>query len=117
MSRMKAFLKLARETLTMRERDELNDALYGAKGFDYIDHILKGLGFSRGPKMGKGRYHLRRGGEPIGNAFLKGDYQGMEVIPQEASEDVEEEETIEISWDAYHSSAAIYEEWERENER
>jgi hypothetical protein len=116
MSRLKAILKLARGTLTIAERLQLNEALSGAKGFDYINHILKGFGFSIGTKIRKNKFHLRRDGEPIGNAVLKGDYEGMQVFPQESIEEVEEDQP-KIPWDAYHSPGAIYDEWERRNEK
>lgn len=114
MSRLKAFLKLARETLTIRERHKLNDALYEAKGYDHIDSVLKELGFGRGTRIGKNTFHLRRDGEPIGNAVLKGDYQGMKVVPQ--IDEVEETVVSEVPWDAYYSSGALYDQWEREQE-
>ena len=116
MSRLASILKLARETLTKKEQWAIDDALYGARGYDYIDYILADLGFSRGPRFGKKKFHLRRGGEPIGNAYLSGDYDGMRVIPEAPPEEVEEPKPH-IPWDAYHSSGALYEDWERENER
>lgn len=119
-ARLQAILKLARETLTKKERWILNDVLRGVNGFDFIDSALSEHGFSRGPKAGKNRYHLRRDGEPIGNAVLQGDYQGMEVVPFESVETVIPEKTQEnspkVPWDAWYSSGHLYDEWEREQE-
>lgn len=113
-ARLQAILKLARETLTTKERWMLNEALRGVHGFDFIDSTLSEHGFSRGSKAGKNQYHLRRDGEPIGNAVLKGDYQGMEVVPSESVE--APEDTYEVPWDAWYSSGHLYDEWEREQE-
>lgn len=114
-ARLQAILKLARETLTKKERWMLNEALRGVHGFDFIDSTLSEYGFGRGPKAGKNQYHLRKDGEPIGNAVLQGDYQGMEVVPVESVE-IQEESKKEVPWDAWYSSGHIYDEWEREQE-
>lgn len=115
-TRLQALLKLARETLTNKERWKLDNALSDAQGYDYIDSILEENGFERGTSFGKNRFYLRRDGEPIGNAFLLGDYRGMRVVPQEPPEDVEEEIQHKIPYDAYTSPAALYELWEKEQE-
>jgi hypothetical protein len=115
-TRLQAILKLARETLTQRDRVRLNNALNNVQGYDYIDSVLEKNGFKRGPSLGKNKFHLRRNGEPIGNAILIGDYRGMQIVPQEAPEAVEEPKAQSVPYDAYTSPAALYELWEREQE-
>jgi hypothetical protein len=112
MSRHQEIVKLAQETLTDFERHKLNTVLSFAQGYDFIDSILNDRGFNRGPELKKNIFLLRRGGEKIGNCVLKGDYQGMQIVPIRNVP----EKKYHIPRDAYHSSSAIYEQLEKDNE-
>lgn len=113
MSREQAIIKLARQTLTTPERWKINEALRGVKGFDNISSVLSELGFGIGPQISKkfkDVFYLHRGSELIGNAVIRGDYQGMQVIQQGQIK------PRKIPTDAYTSPGAIYERWEKAQE-
>lgn len=111
-SRFKAILKLAKETITNKERLNVNSALIGVRGYDFIDNKLSEYGFNLGQKAGKNRYRLKRGNELIENAVLQGDYQGMQIVMVETPEPHRNK----VPRDAWYSPAHIYDQWEREQD-
>ena len=116
MSRLQAILKLAQQVLTEPERNDLNSALVSAKGFDLIKDILGRYGFSLGREFAKGKYYLERNGLIVGNAFLVGDYQRMQIAMKKTTKRVEKKKKRPIPWDAKYSPAEFYAQQEREQE-
>lgn len=111
-SRYQAILKLAKETLLNKDLFELNSMLRSVSGWDFIDIILKEKGLSRGSRLDKNHYLLIRDGSVIGNYYLEGGYQRIQVVPRI----IENNKQYKIPRDAYYSPAALYDLFENDQD-